>query len=97
MKSPYIIIIEDTLDKKNKEELIEIIRSNYISKQAKDNAYLISIINNQEPKEVFKFIESKVSFELTILIVELSKFYGVLFSEAIEWLEVHFKDKELFD
>jgi hypothetical protein len=95
MKTCYIIIFDKIENKTNKAELVEAIRSSYISKQGKENMFLIIIENKTKTKDIFELINSKINFKAEILVSEFTNFYGhFLNAEVNDWIMSQFPDKE---
>ncbi len=95
MKTSFIIIFDNITDIDHRNEFIEAIRSNFVSKQGRENMFIIIQDKRIEPKDIYELIESKTSFELDILICEFENFYGNFMSrEVTEWIVSQYPNKE---
>ena len=91
MKKAFAIIF-DPLSKPIMDDFEEVIRSNYISKRAKDNMYIVVVENNINPKDIFVNLRSKVSPEISFLIIVMSEYYGLFKESAVDWIKEQFPD-----
>lgn len=86
MKKSFAIIF-DPLNKSLMDGFEETIRSNYISKKAKENMYIIVVDNVSSPKEIFENLRSKLDPEISFLVIDMSAYYGLFKESAIVWLK----------
>ncbi|KIQ19975.1 hypothetical protein RT99_14780 [Flavobacterium sp. MEB061] len=98
MKKAVALIFDPIVDEKNFSEFEELIRSNYISKRAKDFVFILSVDENVKSKEIHEFILSKCSFRPSLLICRMENFYGNFSDkEFVEWFKVHFSHMDLIE
>lgn len=90
MKSPFIIVFDDIADKANIAILVEVITSNFVSKKAKENLFII-VSEDKKTKEVFELVKSKINFSASIIVIELNSFYGNFFDiGTANWIKETF-------
>lgn len=89
MKNCYIIIYEID-NAKQLDEFVDIINSNFISKKAKQNSYIV-IVEDLAAKEVHDIIFNKLSFEAQIMVIKMTNFYGTFINQSVfDWLKEQF-------
>ncbi len=91
MRKPFAIVFDPITDASNLENFEETIRSNYISKKAKENVFFV-IAENSKSKEIFDNLNSKFKFKPSIMVVRLDYFYGTFDKSAVEWIHEQFPD-----
>uniref|UniRef100_UPI00404B57CA hypothetical protein n=1 Tax=Flavobacterium sp. TaxID=239 RepID=UPI00404B57CA len=90
MKKPFFIIHDKIIDPVQASEFTEVLTSNFISKKAKEDAYVI-IVEDMDSKEVYELLASKLSFDSRLMVIEMTNFYGFFITGAVfEWLKESF-------
>lgn len=91
MKKAYAIIFDENFDSDSlKNDLLEVVRSNFPSKKARQSVMIFSS-EIKSSREVYELIESKTKPKISnFFVIELNNFYGVFNEDALNWLRDQF-------
>ena|ERR1700757_2375755 len=93
MNSPFVIVYDNFLDKTNEAQFIEVLTSSFISKKGKNYMYFISVDTEKykEAKDIYNLLASKLKFDSSFIVIELSNFYGAFSSgDVLDWVKEQF-------
>lgn len=91
MKKAIAVIFDKIEDAQQMTEFEEVIRSNYISKRAKENVFILALNEEPNAKDIHDQIEQKCSFKPNILVIKMEYFFGNFDSkDFIAWFKEQF-------
>jgi hypothetical protein len=93
MKKAVALIFDPIVNTNQMTEFEEVIRSNYISKRAKANVFVLSMNEDVNSKDIHNSILEKCSFRPSFLIIKMEYFYGNFISkDFVAWFKEQFSD-----
>ncbi len=93
MSNQAFLIVFDRIDEhSSKEELIETIRSLYVSKLANSNSYAIIAKKDSSCQDIYNSIFSKLDSKTNFIVIEMGAFYGNLTPDCVNWLKEQFPE-----
>jgi hypothetical protein len=91
------LIYNSISDPKSLAQLEEVIRSNYVSKKAKDNFYVLSLEKEEKTIDLHNFIISKCKFKPSLLVFRMDVFHGTFSDDFVNWFKAQFPHMQYTD